>query len=174
MGKELDTALKHAETAFEDHSPAVDEREHGFEDDNLENADVQLRKGCRALVIARELVHDERQGLAQERHYTAAIELAFSSMERTCQGMLIASGRIEAEERPDHRVSLSRSHETGVWSEDAADRMAALYDDNRAVYYYQRGTPSRTKAAALLAVAEEAHRLAVDSQLFTGGTCICR
>lgn len=173
MGKDLQERLRVAEGAFEIHEPPVEERETGFEEDRLKDEDVQLRKACRALKIAKELVHDEREGLAHERYYAAAIELSFSCAERTCHGMLISSGRVSPEERPPHQELLARSYEAGIWTAEEAEALEALYDDNRAVYYYRRGIPSRSKAAALLAVAEEVHRLAAESALFGGGTCIC-
>ena len=173
MGKDLAAAIKHAETAFADHNPPVEEREDGFETNDLGDADTHLRKACRALRLAEELLAGDRDALIEERYFHAAIELAFACIERTSSAALIATSRISAEEMPKHDDLISRSHEAGICSRDESDRLSALYAENRSVHYYRRGIPTQTKAAAIVAAAAEFHRLATSANIFDGSICLC-
>lgn len=173
MSKELGRAVGIAQKAFDDHEPAPDEREDGFESDRLSDADTHLRKACRALQLAHELLAGDRDALVADRFFTAAIELAFACIERTSSAALIATGRIRAEEMPHHADLIDRSHEAGVCGRDDAERLAELYDQNRSVYYYRRGIPSKTKAVAIVEAATEFHRLASKLHEFSGGSCLC-
>lgn len=173
MGKDLAKAIDAAHAAFEDHEPAQEEREDGFESDTLSDADTHLRKACRALQLAQELLAGDRDALVEDRFYTAAIELAFAAIERTSSATLIATNRIRPEEMPPHAELIARSHEAGICGRDEAERLAELYGQNRSVYYYRRGIPTKTKAESIVAAATEFHRLATSGHEFSSGTCTC-
>lgn len=173
MSKDLARAIEVAAAAFADHEPPTHEREEGFEGDHLKEADTHLRKACRAIRLARELLEGDRDALVEERYYTAAIELAFACIERTSSAILIATNQISPEDRPPHNELIERSHAAGVWNREDAARLAELYDDNRAVHYYRHGIPSKTKAEAIVAAAVEFHRLATSSNNFDSSACLC-
>lgn len=174
MGKDLAAAIRTSETAFEVHNPPAHERETGFEANELSDADTHLRKACRSLRLAEELLAGDRDALMAERYFHAAIELAFACIERTSSAGLIATRRIGSEEMPRHADLIERSHEAGICSHTESDSLAALYDDNRSVHYYRRGIPTKTKAESIVAAAAEFHRLATSSNIFDGSSCVCQ
>lgn len=171
MSHRLRAALKQAEDAF-DTKPPMEERETGFEEESLEDHEIQVRKACRAIAAADELVRNAAAGIQQRRHYAAAIELSFCAAERSCHAVLMQAEHVDPDDIPPHHEILSDSHLAGLWTEDESQVLAQLYKENRAAHYYRRGIPSLTKAQAMLALAEEIHYLAVQGGQL-GSVCLC-
>jgi hypothetical protein len=172
VSKGLKAALAHAETVF-DGKPAMEEREYGFEEE-LADEEVQVRKACRYLAVAHELVHNSREGLAQQRHFAAAIEMSFCAAERSCHAVLMHSGHLNEDDIWPHYDILGKSELAGLWTAEESQVMAELYRENRAAHYYRKAIPSLAKAKAILAVATEIHRVAVRSKMFDGSVCLCK
>ncbi|MXR21314.1 hypothetical protein [Halobacterium bonnevillei] len=145
--------------ALEDVEPELSEAETAFRHGNqnpetgLEVADaafVQLRKACRSLAGAEQLV--------AAGYYTLAIEAAFTSIEKTLLFWLIDEGHQDPANPPQsHTTAINRSADVGFISAELAARLDDLWTDNRAQTYYQDGIATRERAATMLALAKSIH-----------------
>jgi len=170
---DLDDAIDTASSAFETAS-ARDEREEGFETTELPAEEIQMRKACRALTLAMELLPNGTPGdLTHKRYYTAAIELSFNVIERSCQAALISTGHLNEDEHRPHTVVLETSHRAGHWDPDAAAGLANLYKENRSKFYYREGVPSEARAKRMLDVAKHLHHHLAEQDETLGDTCLC-
>jgi len=111
---------------------------------------VQLRKACRLLSGAQDLVADG--------YYTLTIEAAFTSIERSLLFWLIAEGNHDPSQPPgSHTTAIKRSAEAGYITEEVATKLEELWRNNRAQTYYQDGIATAERAEALLSLAVEIH-----------------
>lgn len=171
--RQLQKAIKVADNAFGTPAP-VDERETGFESDELPDEAIQTRRACRALRLADALrAKDYGEHLGHKRFYSAAIELAFQAIERTCQAVLINCDHYsDGQKHSDHAGTLAKSHRAGIWDEGEAEALRELYESQRAKTYYDDGIPSESRANAMVDLAHEVHGLAVAARL-KEEQCIC-
>jgi hypothetical protein len=170
---EIEEAIENAAKAFQGAS-SKDEREKGFESTELPAEEVQMRKGCRALTLVQELLPNGTPGdLTYKRYYTAAIELSFNVIERSCQAALISTGHLNEDEHHPHTVVLKTSHRAGHWDPDAAAGLANVYKENRSKFYYREGVPSETRAKRMLDVAKHLHHHLAEQDETLGDTCLC-
>ena len=157
---DVEPELSDAETAFR----------HGGQESEvgLEVADaglVQLRKACRSLSGADQLLTDG--------YYTLAIEAVFTSIEKTFMFWLIHEGHQDPANPPQsHTTAINRSAEAGFISEEVASRLDDLWTENRAQTYYQDGMPTQERAETMLTLSTRIHRQVVhlDSK---SHECIC-
>jgi len=111
---------------------------------------VQLRKACRSLSGASDLLADG--------YYTLTIEAAFTSVEKSLLFWLISDGYQDPANPPQsHTTAINRSADVGLIAVDVADRLEDLWRDNRAQTYYRAGAATRERAAAMLALATRIH-----------------
>lgn len=111
---------------------------------------VQLRKACRSLSGANQLL--------AEGYYTVAIEAAFTSIEKTLLFWLIQEGYHDPSQPPQsHTTAIKRSAEVGFLDDEVAARIVDLWTTNRAQTYYQDALPSRERADALTEIATRIH-----------------
>lgn len=142
---DLEPALSDAETAFR-HGDQDAEAGLGVSDAAL----VQLRKACRSLSGAEQLLADG--------YYTLTIEAAFTSIEKTLLFWLIDEGHQNPAHPPQsHTTAINRSADVGFLSGDVASRLEELWRENRAQTYYQDGTATRERAETTLALATSVH-----------------
>lgn len=142
---DIEPALSDAEAAFR----------YGSQDSEagLEVSDaglVQLRKACRSLSGADQLLADG--------YYTLTIEAAFTSIEKTFLFWLIDEGHQDPANPPQsHTTAINRSAHVGFVSDEVASRLDDLWTENRAQTYYQDGTATRERAETMLALADDSH-----------------
>ena len=142
---DIEPELSNAETAFR----------HGNQDaeSGLDVSDaglVQLRKACRSLSGADQLL--------AEGYYTLAIEAGFTSIEKTFLFWLIDAGHQDPANPPQsHTTAINRSADVGFISPEIATRLEDLWRDNRAQTYYQNGLATRERAETMLALATRVH-----------------
>jgi HEPN domain-containing protein len=111
---------------------------------------VQLRKACRLLSGAEQLLEDG--------HYTLTIEAAFTSIERTLLFWLITDGHHDPSQPPQsHTTAINRSAEVGFLTDELATELEELWNENRAHTYYQDGMATDERAAAMVALAAGIH-----------------
>lgn len=141
---DIEPLLTDAEAAF---------RRSGRTEAGLDVSDaglVQLRKACRSLSGAEQLLSDG--------YYTLAIEASFTSVEKTLLFWLIREGYHDPAKPPQsHTTAIERSAEVGYLGAEVADRLVDLWATNRAQTYYQDGLATRERAAALRELATEMH-----------------
>lgn len=153
---------------------AADERETGFESSELPAHEIQMRKACRALTLASGLLPGKQAGeFSHQRYFTAAIELAFNVIERSCQAALLDAGQLEPEDARSHTEILEMSHRAGYWGEEAASNLATLYHENRSKFYYRKGIPSLTRARTMMEVAVLVHTILTERNDDLEGACLC-
>lgn len=115
---DIETALAAAEDAFQ-RSPEIPEV--GFEHVTDQTV-LQLRKACRLLDAARFLL--DRNG-----HFTVIIEASFVAIERSVQ--FYAETRGYPVPGQSHTDVYDRGVQAGLFSQNVADRLEALWTDNR-------------------------------------------
>lgn len=142
---DIEPELSNAETAFR-HGDQNAESGLGVSDAGL----VQLRKACRSLSGADQLL--------AEGYYTLAIEAGFTSIEKTFLFWLIDDGHQDPAHPPQsHTTAINRSADVGFISPEVATRLEDLWRDNRAQTYYQNGLATRERAETMLALATRVH-----------------
>ncbi|MFC6954800.1 hypothetical protein [Halorubellus litoreus] len=111
---------------------------------------VQLRKACRSLTGADQLL--------ESGYYTLTIEAAFTSIEKTFLFWLIDEGHQDPSNPPQsHTTAIKRSEEVGFLSQPVATRLEELWVENRAQTYYQDGIATEERATAIIALANRIH-----------------
>jgi hypothetical protein len=142
---DIEPELSEAETAFRHRGQEVE--------DGLDVSDaglVQLRKACRSLSGADQLL--------AEGYYTLAIEAGFTSIEKTFLFWLIDEGHQDPANPPQsHTTAINHSADVGFVSPEVADRLEDLWRNNRAQTYYQRGLATRERAETILTLATVIH-----------------
>lgn len=156
--KELETALGDAEDAFQ-RTPTTPENGLGQIDDS---AVLQLRKACRLLDAAAFLL--ERNG-----HFTVIIEASFVAIERSIQFHVVEHGYDVSGQR--HTEVYERAVQAGLFSEEVADRLEALWLENRSESYYRTGVAGEYRARMLFRLAEALHEEIV--ALTRTNDCLC-
>lgn len=156
-------ALARAEDAFEEVGPGMPRYEEGIAAGG--DWKTQLTKACKLLAVI-----DLMQ--AQNGYYTAVIELCFGAIERSIEAYAVAMGGDAVEDFRDHEYSYERAHHVGLFEEETALAMRALFSDNRTESYYGGGRPTNRQAAAMADLARAVHEFAV-AQIREGGVCIC-
>lgn len=156
--KELETALADAEDAFQ-RKPTTPEV--GLE--HVSDAAVlQLRKACRLLDAAGFLL--DRNG-----HFTVIIEACFVSIERSIQFYVEEKGYEVAGQR--HTEVYDLGVQAGLFSQNIADRLEALWLENRSESYYRTGVAGEYRARMIYKLAGQLHNEIV--QLTRTQDCIC-
>ena len=125
-----------------------EEVETGLDVDDPEM--LQLRKGCRLLEAATQLI--EENG-----YYTVVIETSFGAIERTLQFYLLENDFLHPDEYIDHQAVYEESHEAGIYNQEFRDKLVALWRNNRSRSYYREGVGSQKRAEKLLELAEAIH-----------------
>jgi len=72
----------------------------------------------------------------------------------------------------DHEFSYERAHQIGLFEQETAEAMKALYGENRTDSYYGGGRPTNEQADAMADLATAVHEFSV-SQVREGGVCLC-
>jgi hypothetical protein len=142
--KRLDVAIANAEDAFQ---RTPENPEVGLED-VADPAALQLRKACRLLDAARFLT--ERNG-----HFTVVIETSFVAIERSIQFYVEEKGYRVAGQR--HTQVYELGVQAGLFSQDVADRLEALWTENRSESYYRTGIVGEYRATTIYDVARTVH-----------------
>ncbi|WP_049972798.1 hypothetical protein [Haladaptatus cibarius] len=156
--KEIENALANAEDAFQ-RSP--DNPETGLEfvtDPTI----LQLRKACRLLDAAQFLI--DRNG-----HYTVIIEASFVAIERSIQFYVEASGNDIPGQ--SHTEVYEYGVQAGLFSEDVADRLEALWQENRSESYYRTGIAGEYRVQTIYQLATKLHEEVVNLTRTTD--CLC-
>lgn len=142
---DIEPTLTDAETAFQYGNQSPEEG-LGVADAGL----VQLRKACRSLSGADQLLDDG--------YYTLTIEAAFTSIEKTLLFWLIHEGHQDPANPPQsHTTAINRSADVGFLSAEIAMRLDELWRNNRAQTYYQDGLATHERADTLLELAAQIH-----------------
>jgi uncharacterized protein (UPF0332 family) len=159
----LDDLAPHLSTAEEAFQYGGQSHEEGL---NVSNAKlVHLRKACRLLSGATELIADG--------YYTLTIEAAFTSIERSLLFWLITEGNHDPSQPPgSHTTAIKRSAEVGYITEAVATKLTELWRNNRAQTYYQDGIATAERAEAMLSLATEIHSQALSLAGFRH-ECLC-
>ncbi|WP_256297616.1 hypothetical protein [Haloarchaeobius salinus] len=147
---DIEPTLTDAETAFR-HGGQTAEDGLGVSSAEL----VQLRKACRSLSGADQLLDDG--------YYTLTVEASFTSIEKTFMFWLIEEGHQDPSNPPQsHTTAINRSAEVGFVSAELASRLDNLWRENRAQTYYQDGKATRERAEAMLELANRIHRRCIN------------
>jgi hypothetical protein len=126
---------------------------------------VQLRKACRLLSGADQLLEDG--------YYTLTIEAAFTSIERTLLFWLITEDHHDPAQPPQsHTTAINRSADVGFLAGEAATELEDLWKENRAHTYYQDGMATDARADAMVGLAGEIHSQIVNL-VGQSHECIC-
>jgi hypothetical protein len=126
---------------------------------------IQLRKACRLLSGADQLLEDG--------YYTLTIEAAFTSIERTLLFWLITEGHHDPSQPPQsHTTAINRSAEVGFITDEVATELEDLWNENRAHTYYQDGMATDKRANSMVALADEIHSQIVNL-VGQSHECIC-
>lgn len=142
---DIEPELSDAETAFRH---GGQEPETGLE--CSDSGFVQLRKACRSLAGADQLLADG--------YYTLTIEAAFTSIEKTFLFWLIDEGQQDPANPPQsHTTAINRCAAVGFISEEVASRLDALWTENRAQTYYQDGIATMERAETMARLANLIH-----------------
>jgi len=133
---------------------------------DISSADlVQLRKACRLLSGADQLLEDG--------YYTLTIEAAFTSIERTLLFWLITEEHHDPSQPPQsHTTAINRSAEVGFITNEVATELEDLWNENRAHTYYQDGMATDKRANSMVALADEIHSQIVNL-VRQSHECIC-
>ena len=124
--KEFEAALVDTEEAFQ-RRPIHPERGLDHVSDPIV---LQLRKACRLLDAAGFLL--DRNG-----HFTVIIESGFVAIERSIQFYVEEKGYDVAGQR--HTEVYETGIRAGLFSRDVAERLEALWIENRSASYYRNG-----------------------------------
>lgn len=137
--------LDEARTMFETPGDA-------FEDglDVSDAALLQLRKACRLIDAAKFL--QQRDGF-----YTVIVETSFAAVERTIQFYLLERGLLYEDEYVDHTTVYSRGSQAGLYDDAFAEKLGALWRNNRSETYYREGIATAGRAEKMLELAEAIH-----------------
>lgn len=147
---DVDSELAGAEEAFRS---GGQNREEGL--DVSDAGLVQLRKACRSLSGAARLVADG--------YFTLAIEVSFTSIEKTLLFWLIHDGHHDPSRPPQsHTTAIERSAEVGFLGDEVASRLVDLWRTNRAQTYYRDGIATRERAERLVELGTCVHEYVVD------------
>lgn len=142
---DIESELSDAETAFQYGGQQV---ELGL--DVVDAGLVQLRKACRSLAGAAQLLANG--------YYTLTIEAAFTSIEKTFLFWLIHESHQDPASPPQsHTTAINRSADVGFISTEVASRLEDLWTENRAQTYYQNGLATRERAETMQALAIRIH-----------------
>ncbi len=126
---------------------------------------VQLRKACRLLSGAGQLLKDG--------YYTLTIEAAFTSIERTLLFWLISEGHHDPSQPPQsHTTAINRSAAVGFLTEEVAADLEELWNENRAHTYYQDGMATDERATSMVALAGDMHSQ-ISNLAGQAHECIC-
>ncbi|OIB58499.1 hypothetical protein [Natrialba sp. SSL1] len=155
---DLEAALADAEDAFQ---RKPEQPEVGLEY-VTDPAVLQLRKACRLLDAASFL-------LARNGHYTVIIESSFVAIERSIQFYVEEKGYDVAGQR--HTEVYDLGVRAGLFSRGVADRLEALWIENRSESYYRTGVAGEYRARTLHDLAVQLHDETV--QLTRTQDCLC-
>lgn len=126
---------------------------------------LQLRKACRLIDAAAFL--NERDG-----YYTVVVEASFAAIERSIQFYLLDAGLLHEDEYVDHADVYRMGENAGLYDGTFADKLTALWRNNRSDTYYREGIATAERAAKMLELAAAVHahvlQLAGESH-----ECIC-
>ncbi|MFC6719535.1 hypothetical protein ACFQGT_13895 [Natrialbaceae archaeon GCM10025810] len=157
---DVEPELADAEEAFR---LGGQERERGL--DVSDAGLVQLRKACRSLSGADQLLDDG--------YYTLAIEAGFTSIEKTFLFWLIHEGHHDLANPPQsHTTAIERSAKVGFVGDEVASRLVDLWRTNRAQTYYQDGLATRKRAEAVTELAVLIHGYVVSLSRIRH-ECVC-
>ncbi|WP_247004950.1 hypothetical protein [Halosolutus gelatinilyticus] len=156
--RELEAALADAEDAFQ---RKPENPEVGLEYVS-DPALIQLRKACRLLDAA---------GFLRDRngHFTVIIESSFVAIERSIQFYVEEKGYDVAGQR--HTEVYELGVRAGLFSRDVADRLEALWIENRSESYYRTGVAGEYRARTIHELATRLHDEIV--RLTRTRDCIC-
>jgi hypothetical protein len=128
--------------------------EDGFDDD-LTDAEIQLRKACRLLAAG---------GVLRETggYHTAVVELSFGVIERSFEFYALAMSADALQDFSDHTAVYDRAFELGVVSGDLCEDIKALYDENRTASYYGDRSVDSAESQAMYSLARETHQFLRD------------
>lgn len=157
------SALERAQDAFEMVGLGRTEFEDGISPDT--DWETQLTKACRLNEVSEILQ-------SQGGYYTATIEVCFGAIERSIEAYALAMTDDTPQAFRDHEFGYDRAHQIGLFEEDTAADMKALYRDNRTESYYGGGRPTDEQADAMIELADAVHRFSA-SQIREGGVCLC-
>lgn len=156
----IDDLLDEVAAAF-DRKP--EEIEEGLDVESTEI--LQLRKACRLLESAEELLDDG--------YYTFGVEAAFVAIERTVQFRLLDKGTTGPRDLPgSHPGTYEEAALAGIFTEEQAEKLAANWMKYRARTYYRDGLASRLRAEKMYELASEVHAFIV-GRSDQGHECRC-
>lgn len=112
---------------------------------------LQLRKACRLLDAATFLQ-------ARDGYYTVIVEASFAAIERTTQFYLLEKRLLHQDEYVNHEDVYERGVQAGLYDEEFADKLDALWRNNRSETYYREGIATEERAERMLELAEAIHR----------------
>lgn len=142
---EIENLLDEAGNSFE--RPGAN-FEEGLDVD--ESALLQLRKACR-LIDAAEFLRP------RDGYYTVVVEASFGAIERTIQFYLLEKELLHEDEYVDHATVYERGIQAGLYDEEFAGKLDALWRNNRSDTYYREGTATEERAEKMLKLAEAVH-----------------
>lgn len=137
------------------------------------NADqLQIKKACRLLALAKHLM-DEKTPIGSQQYYTTVIESSFVAIERTIQAYLLSAKVIRDDEFVTHENIFEMGAKAGIYSKTTEEMLRRLWDLNRSNIYYRRGLSTKYAAENmyLLANSIHTHLLSLDKNLKK--ECVC-
>jgi len=111
---------------------------------------LQLRKACRLIAAAGFL-------RAKDGYYTVVVEASFVAIERTIQFYLLEQGLLHEDGHVDHSTVYERGVQAGLYDEEFAWKLDALWRNNRSDTYYRGGTATSDRAETMLELADAIH-----------------
>lgn len=111
---------------------------------------LQLRKACRLIDAAKFL--QTRDG-----YYTVIVEASFAAIERSIQFYLLEQDLLHEDEYVEHSTVYERGIQAGLYDEQFAGKLDALWRNNRSETYYREGIATEQRAEKMLELAEAIH-----------------
>lgn len=161
-GSYVEDALDEALQRFQDADQrGVEEALDSAEDRTM----VQLRKSCRLLEAARSL-------RSNDGYHTSVIELSLTSTERAIQFYLALRAGRNPGAFHDHGTVYEEGAAVNLYSQDLADQLLTLWNENRSAIYYRSAVATQGQADAAFILGEAVHRWIID-YASVGHECRC-
>lgn len=156
----IENLIEDVQRAFD--APPAD-IEAGLDIDD--SAVLQLRKGCRLLAGAEQLL--------DAGYDTLVIEASFATIERSLEFRRFERGEMDPQNLPGSHTAIYReAARVGIFSTTTADELADLWQEHRARTYYQDGLATETRARKLFELATEVHGFIV-GRSSRSHECLC-
>ncbi|MDI6916380.1 MAG: hypothetical protein QMC80_01125 [Thermoplasmatales archaeon] len=170
--KRLQKLIDDCSEAFVGASSKKDVVEPGLYAEWLESHQLQIKKACRLIGLAKNLI-DEKTRVGTQQYYTTAIESCFVAMERTVEAYLLETKVISDDDFISHEKMFEFGATTGIYTKETGEMLISLWNLNRSNVYYRRGLPTKDAAEGMVSLAVSLHNHVLGLNKNLKKECIC-